>query len=90
MHIQENDDQLWKLAKKRAAFKYQLLAYIFTNIFLTAVWFFTAGINSYFWPFWIVFGWGFSLAFQYADCYHRDNIYSAQTEYQKLKKQNLQ
>lgn len=89
MDIQQKDNLLWELAKKRAAFKWSLTAYIFVNASLIAVWFFTTGIDTYFWPFWSMFGWGIGIAFQYLNCYHRSSIYSAQTEYENLKKQNL-
>jgi hypothetical protein len=89
MDTQEKDNLLWRLAKKRAGFKWSLMAYIFMNTFFIAVWFFTSGIDSYFWPLWSMLGWGIGLTFQYINCYHSGSIYSVQTEYENLKKQNL-
>jgi hypothetical protein len=88
MDIQEKDNLLWKLAKRRAGFKWSLTAYIFMNAFLIAVWFFTTGVGSYFWPFWSMFGWGIGIAFQYLDCYHSNSIFSVQAGYENLKEQN--
>ena len=87
MDTQQNDDILWKLAKRRAGFKYSLTAYIIVNLFLVGVWFFTTGVGSYFWPAWTAFGWGIGIAFQYFSAYHAKSIYSAEAEYEKLKKQ---
>jgi hypothetical protein len=89
MDNQEKDSQLWRLAKKRAGFKWSLTAYIFVNMLLIAAWFFTAGTDTYFWPFWSMFGWGIGISFQYINCYHNNSIYSVQAEYENLKKQNL-
>ena len=88
MDAQHNDDMLWKLAKKRAGFKYSLTAYIIINIFLIVTWFFTSRGEEYFWPAWSLFGWGIGIAFQYFYAYHSNNLYSAEAEYEKLKKQN--
>jgi 2TM domain-containing protein len=88
MDFQEKDNLLWKLAKKRAGFKWSLAAYIFVNVSLTAIWFFTEGTDSYFWPFWSMFGWGIGIGFQYLNCYHSNSMFSVQAEYEYLKKQN--
>jgi len=88
MDTQQNDDMLWKLAKKRAGFKYSLTAYIIVNIVLIVTWFFTSRGELYFWPAWSLFGWGIGIAFQYFYAYHSCSIYSVETEYEKLKKQN--
>ncbi|WP_207492144.1 2TM domain-containing protein [Aridibaculum aurantiacum] len=82
------DDVLWQMAKRRAGFKYSLLAYIFVNLFLIATWYFTSGSHSYFWPVWPMLGWGIGLAFQYFGAYHGDNVFSAEKEYEKMKRSN--
>jgi hypothetical protein len=52
-----------KLAKERVALKttLQILwgVYIAVNIFLVGIWFFTG--TGYFWPGWVMGGWGFAL-----------------------------
>lgn len=85
---QQTDEQLWRLAKKRAGFKWSLTAYIFMSIFFTAIWFLSSGGNIYFWPGWIMFWWGIGVAYQYVDAYHTNNFFSVNKEYENLKKQN--
>ena len=82
---QTKDEALWGLARRRAAFKRSLITYIVVNIFLVAVWYFTSGSESYFWPIWPVLGWGLGVAMQYAGAYHGNKIFTAEAEYEKLK-----
>jgi hypothetical protein len=84
---QQKDDILWRLAKKRAGFKWSLGSYVIVNAFLVAVWYFSSGIGSYFWPIWPMLGWGIGVALQYFHAYHESNIFSAEEEYKKLKNQ---
>jgi hypothetical protein len=81
------DQQLWEMAKKRAGFKASLASYFFVNCLLVAVWFFSSGYNSYFWPIWPMLGWGLGLAFQYYGAYHSTRLFSAEQEYEKLKEE---
>ncbi len=82
----ERDEQLRKIAKKRAAFKTVLLMYVLVNLFLVILWWFTSGSGSYFWPMWPMLGWGLSLAFQYKDAYLNNGWLSEEREFEKLKK----
>ena len=86
------DEELWKIAKKRAAFKKHLVTYFIVNSFLWALWFITAGRHAGLedvyraWPIWSTLGWGISLAFNYFDAYHDLNSsHAVQKEYDKLK-----
>jgi hypothetical protein len=79
-----NNDRLWQLAKKRAAFKASLVSYFVINSFLIAIWFFASGVRSYFWPVWPMLGWGLGLAFQYFSAYHGNRAFTAEEEYKKL------
>jgi hypothetical protein len=90
MNTEQKDDQLWKMAKKRAAFKVSLASYFFVNSLLVAIWFFSSGINSNFWPIWPMLGWGFGLSFQYLGAYHGNSIFSTEQEYEKLKNEYKQ
>ncbi len=81
------DQQLWQIAKKRAAFKISLLMYILVNCFLVAVWYFTSHRGG-FWPMWPILGWGIGVVLQYFGAYHQQNLFSAEQEYEKLKNQN--
>lgn len=84
-NIQQRDQVLWQVARKRAAFKASFTAYIMVNSGLIAVWYFTSGSGSYFWPVWPALGWGIGIASQYAGAYHTYRIFSAEEEYEKLK-----
>ncbi len=82
-----NDDALWALAKKRASFKWSLATYFIMNSFFVAVWYFSSGIYSHFWPIWPMLGWGIGIAFHYFSAYHGDKVFTVEEEYEKLKKQ---
>jgi hypothetical protein len=86
------DEELWRIAKKRASFKKQLLSYIIVNGFLWALWYITAGRNSTSddiftaWPIWSTLGWGIGLTFSYFGAYHNLSSSDAvRREYDKLK-----
>ncbi len=87
---QQKDQMLWQMAKRRAAFKASFAAYIVVNIALVGTWYFTSGPGSYFWPVWPALGWGIGIALQYAGAYHSNQLFSAEEEYEKLKKLNGQ
>ena len=86
---QQHDEILWQLAKRRAAFKASLSAYIIVNVFLIAIWYFTSGTNSYFWPKWPALGWGIGIVLQYIGAYQVNNMFSAEKEYEQLKQQKI-
>ena len=86
MNNETNDDRLWRIAKKRARFKQTCIAYIFVNAFLVTVWYFTSGGDLYFWPKWPILGWGLGLAIQYFEAFHGGVIFSAEQEYESLKR----
>ncbi|MCU0334753.1 MAG: 2TM domain-containing protein [Chitinophagaceae bacterium] len=84
---QPQDQQLWEIARQRAAFKKNLVAYVLVNLFLVGVWYFSNGGNHrYFWPIWPILGWGLGLAIQYASAYHGNRLFSAEKEYDQLKR----
>lgn len=58
MNNDERDEALWKIAKRRAMFKRSFSVYVMVNAFLIAVWYFSSGPDSYFWPIWPMIGWG--------------------------------
>jgi hypothetical protein len=86
MNYQQHDEELWKIAKKRASFKWSFSIYVFVNAFLIGVWYFSSGPYSYFWPVWTMLGWGIGLLFQYLNAYQKHDFITQQ-EYQKLKDQ---
>jgi 2TM domain-containing protein len=83
----KHDEMLWKIARKRAAFKRSFSVYVMVNAFLIAVWYFSSGPNSYFWPIWPIIGWGFGILMQYLGAYQGKNIFTDEQEYERLKNQ---
>ncbi len=91
--MNDRDEQLWRMAKKRAGFKKQLASYIIVNGFLWCMWYFTQGHSDFDdvndhnfpWPIWCTLGWGIGLAFSYYGAYHSDKETDTMKEYQKLK-----
>ncbi len=79
------DQLLWKMAKKRAGFKWSFLMYVLVNLMLIGIWYFTSGEESYFWPIWPMLGWGLGITIQYFEAYHGNQFFSVQNEYEKLK-----
>ena len=60
-----DDEQKREIAvrrvKERRDFYWHLGTYLIVNAFLIAVWAWSDA--SYFWPFWVLVGWGIGLAF---------------------------
>lgn len=88
--MENKDEQLWRIAKKRAGFKKQLASYIIVNGFLWILWWFTQGSASHRedsipWPAWASLGWGVGLAFSYYNAYLDNRENDVMREYQKLK-----
>ncbi|MBA4197992.1 MAG: hypothetical protein C0459_10595 [Chitinophaga sp.] len=87
----EKDERLWRIARKRAAFKKSLYSYIIVNAFLWGIWWFSDGqyhgYYSYPWPVWVMLGWGLGLAFQYFKAYNGDKEDLANQEYERLKRE---
>jgi len=54
-----------KHLKAKRDLKAHLLAYVTVNLLLVAIWFTTG--SSFFWPIFILFGWGIGLAFNVYD-----------------------
>jgi hypothetical protein len=88
MDTHQKDDLLWKIAKRRAAFKWNFSVYLAVHTGLISVWFITAKSGEYFWPVWSLLGWGIGIIYQYMNAYQHIGIFSADSEYEKLKKQN--
>ena len=86
----ERNNQLWKIAQKRAAFKKHLASYFIINAFFWALWLFADGIHEndgWPWPVWPMLGWGIGVAFDYIGAYHDGKATSTEKEYEKLKRE---
>lgn len=85
------DEQLWKLARKRAEFKRSVRNYLIINAFLWGIWYFSTGRNTGWhgipWPLWVMLGWGVALGFQYMNAYGNGTESVTEKEYQKLKRE---
>lgn len=85
-----NEDELRKAAmkriKKRRDFYGHLVSYVIINAFLVLIWYFTTG--GYFWPMWVMIGWGIGLAFNAWDVFGRKDVSEAdvQAEMEKLRR----
>lgn len=88
--MEQKDERLWRMAKKRAGFKRSLNSYIIINAFLWAIWWFSSGRHGqnmdWPWPIWAMLGWGIGLAFQYFEAYRGDKETIAEREYEKMKR----
>ena len=88
----ERDPQLWELARKRASFKGHLGTYIVVNTFLWILWYFTGRNHSYDgvpWPIWPTLGWGIGITMHYIGAYVFPKSGSVESEYEKLKQEQL-
>ena len=89
--MEEKDENLWRIAKKRASFKKHLFTYAVINIFLWSIWYFTDGYaedgHGIPWPAWVTLGWGIGIAFNYYEAYHSDKDSGVEREYEKLKRE---
>lgn len=85
---QQRNEKLWKIAKKRAAFKRHLFAYVVVNGFLWCLWWIGRKEDTHAWPLYPMLGWGIGLAFNYYDAYQGDNDSLAEKEYSKLEEEH--
>lgn len=85
-----NDERLWRMARKRAAFRKNLFSFLVINAFLWGIWWFTAGKEGHNtrspWPVWVMLGWGLGLGFQYFGAYSGNKHDIAVDEFKKLKR----
>jgi hypothetical protein len=83
----EREKELWKLAKKRVAFKRHFATYLVINGMFWALWYFTdhkdesAGVP---WPIFPMLGWGIGILFGFLNAYVFTNRDSVEREYERL------
>ena len=74
-----SDDELRQEAiksiRRKQAFKQTVFAYVVVNLLLIGIWA-LSGTDNYFWPIWVIGGWGIGLAFQAYDAYGRSRTIS--------------
>jgi hypothetical protein len=95
--MENRDERLWKMAKKRAGFKRHLYAYLAVCAFLWILWFIRAGgfthditVSRTPWPLWVTLGWGIAIVLEYFDAYHKAGNSLEEREYERLKNRNGQ
>ena len=67
-----------KRVEKKREFRGNLAAYVVVNAFLVAIWALTG--YGYFWPAWVMAGWGVGLILAGWDLYYRPPVTSADIE----------
>ncbi len=66
-------DKAVRQLKKQHDFRNHLLLYILVNTFLVVIWLIT-GRHGFFWPVWVIAGWGIGLIMNAWDVYGRQEI----------------
>lgn len=87
-NTEQKDEKLWKIAKKRAAFKRHLFTYSIMNVFFWLIWLISGYNHGHYdfpWPVYVMVGWGIGLAFNYIKAYTGFNDSLQENEYQKLR-----
>ena len=89
--IHSEDAGIWKIEKKRTAFKLYLSIYIIVNAFLWTIWYINIANNinaakteNFPWPLWPTLFWGIGVLFNYFEI-HKSKNHSSEREYQNLK-----
>ncbi|NJO25898.1 MAG: 2TM domain-containing protein, partial [Bacteroidia bacterium] len=87
--MEENrDERLWKLARKRASFKRNIITYMWVNVLLWCIWWFSRGRHGSYgfpWPAWVTIFWGLGIVLEYFKLYGYNEEDLAEKEYEKLK-----
>lgn len=81
----QTDEEIRKLAikaiKKKREFWTHVVAYCIVNAFLIVLWYING--HGYFWPGWVLGGWGIGLAFNAWDAYGRGTSSITEDEIQR-------
>ena len=86
--MEQRDEELWKIAQRRAKFQSSLVSVVVISLILWAIWFFTGGryrTDRVPWPLWAMLGMGIYLLLQFLRAYKTDHNTLAEKEYEKLK-----
>lgn len=86
---QDKDPQLWRMARRRVAFRRHLFSYLSVNTFLWLIWFFTEAHHSHAgipWPLWSTLGWGIGVASSWFGAFGPGSSSAdpAEAEYERL------
>ncbi len=78
---EEHREQAIKTIKKKRDFWGHVVAYCIVNAFLVLLWYLTG--HGYFWPIWVIAGWGIGVAFNAWDAYGREGRVISEEEIQR-------
>lgn len=86
------DNEIREIATKRVrakkAFYSHLTVYIIVNLMLVAIWYFTGA--GYFWPMWVMLGWGIGLVLNAVATFSKHDVSwemrEIEKEVEKIKK----
>ena len=89
-----SDEEIREIATKRVrarhGFYWHLTVFVIINLFLIGIWYFTSQGQGYFWPGWVLLGWGIALVFNAVAVFGRADVYSEQAaidkEVEKIKR----
>jgi len=87
-----SEEEIREIATKRVrakkGFYSHLTAYVIVNLMLVAIWYFTG--HGYFWPMWVMLGWGIGLIFNAVATFSKHDISwetkEIEKEVEKIKK----
>jgi hypothetical protein len=83
----DRESEEWRRAEKRVtdrrAFSSHVASYVVVNAFLIAIWAFTGG--GYFWPAWVLGGWGIGLVLHAWEVFVRRPVTDADVEDELLR-----
>ncbi len=89
--MENGDEKLWRLAKKRVKTKKNGFIYLAIILLLWLIWLTTNDFNFsknmlYAWPKWPTLGLTIAFIFEYIDAFYNDNDSLIEKEYDKLNK----
>jgi uncharacterized membrane protein len=80
-----SDDEIREIATKRVrarrGFYWHLTVYIVVNLLLIGIWYFTG--RGYFWPGWVLLGWGVALVFNAVAVFVKGDVWSERAAIEK-------
>ena len=90
-----SDDEIREIAtsrvRARRGFYWHLIVYVVINLLLIGIWYFTG--RGYFWPGWVLLGWGIALILNAVAVFARGDVWTERAaiekEIDKIKKSGI-
>lgn len=88
-NTEPKDENLWRIASRRVAFKRHFFIYLVINIFLWIVWYMNTEVKDIksMWPLYTTCGWGIGVIFHYFFAFQGLSDMMVEREYKKLLKE---